>query len=280
MRRVPPPTDDAVAVFGLCISRMYEGDLKMRLSSAAPDVAEAARDYGIAAVGASLHTVPETDGVPGKVTAAEMEAVYTQRLVPRGSPGRPVYERLLAAPSHGICPYCGQRVVSTLDHYLPKARYSSLVVTPMNLIPLCFECNKTKSDSRPTCAEDQHPHPYVEDFDDASWLVATVHHTSPPSLSFACIPPDAWSVTRRERIGHHFRTLKLGALYAAHGAEELVNLRGTLRSLWPTAGLEGVRGLLGVVADGHLSAHRNSWQAAAYAALRDSDWYCGGGFEF
>jgi hypothetical protein len=242
-------------------------------------VRKAASDYETAASASELYLIPEQHGIQGHVTAEEMVSLYTQRFVPSESPGRVVYDRLLAAPPHSMCPYCGQRIVSTLDHYLPKAHYSPLVVVPMNLIPVCFDCNKAKSDKGPMNAEDQHPHPYVEDFNDARWLQALLHATTPPSLRFCCSPPITWSDTKKSRISHHFHVLRLGSLYSAHAAAELVNLSASLRKIYTVMGIDGVRQHLSEIAFGHEQAQPNSWQTATYCVLRDSDWYCDGGFE-
>lgn len=247
---------------------------------AARRVAEAATDYLAAATSEAWFEVSREEGVAGLVTAAEMGSVYTRHLVAKGSPGRFVYDRLLEAPPHGICPFCGQRTVSTLDHYLPKAYFSPLVVAPLNLVPACSDCNKAKSDFSPSCAEDQHPHPYFDNFDDECWLVARVIEDRPPGLAFSCATPDSWSAVKAARIKHHFGTLNLGALYGAHAAEELVNLRGSLQLIYPREGDEGVRNHLWTVAEGRRAAHMNSWQTAMYTALCLSDWYCAGGFDF
>ena len=39
---------------------------------------------------------------------------------------------------------CHTSEVDTLDHYLPKSKYPSLSINPLNLIPICNKCNKTK----------------------------------------------------------------------------------------------------------------------------------------
>src|SRR6267378_3355795 len=162
MRRLPKPADDALVVFRLCISRVRQAGLRARLRAIAPTVATAAVQYDAAASAALLHTIPEQTGV-GNVTAAEMSTTYAQRMARNAAPGRSVYDRLMTAPTHGLCPLCGQRVVSTLDHHLPKERFSAVVVAPANLVPACADCNKLKLDVAPSTAEEQTLHPYFDD---------------------------------------------------------------------------------------------------------------------
>ena len=76
-----------------------------------------------------------------------MVRVYDGRMAAQGSPGRTIYDAIKLASPNGLCPLCGQRVVATLDHYLPKSRYAALAVNPANLIPACSDCNKAKSDA-------------------------------------------------------------------------------------------------------------------------------------
>lgn len=280
MRRLPTPDDDAADVYRLCIDRMRPSELKDRLHLVVDEVARCATEYDIAAAEARTFTLSKSHGIAGTVSAAEMEKLYTRRFAAKGSPGRALYDRLMDAPEHGACPYCGQRTVSTLDHYLPKAHYSPLAVAPRNLVPLCFECNKTKTDSSPTCAEDQHPHPYFEDFDDAGWLSASVVHGCPPAVRFECTAPSDWTEIQVGRMRHHFKSLGLGRLYSAHAASELVNLRGALRRINTRLGQSGVREHLDEIAVGCLESRPNSWQSATYVALRDDDWFCQGGFDF
>ena len=57
------------------------------------------------------------------------------------------------------CPICEQnRPNMTIDHVLPKSKFSQYTVTPVNLVPMCLDCNKSKGDSEIFF------HPYYQDF--------------------------------------------------------------------------------------------------------------------
>jgi 5-methylcytosine-specific restriction endonuclease McrA len=174
VRRVQRPTDNAADVFRTCISRVRNRDLKRRLTSVVAEIETAANAFETAADTSSYYALQPQNSVNGIITGSEMVDVYEQRMVPNTAPGRPIYERLLAEPAHGRCPLCGQRDVSTLDHYLPKSDFPALAVVPINLVPSCKDCNHAKQ-GRPNTAEEQTLHPYFDDVENDLWLSAEVY---------------------------------------------------------------------------------------------------------
>lgn len=67
-----------------------------------------------------------------------------------------IRQALFGKISH--CPYCGFGEPTTLDHYLPKARYQALATCRLNLVPACRECNTLKDEDTLI------PHPYYESY--------------------------------------------------------------------------------------------------------------------
>ncbi len=278
MRKLVIPSDDPSEVFRACVSRVKDADLKARLTSVEGNVVDAAVAYEAAASTAVLHTLPQQSNVGGVVSTAEMTNVYKLRMVKKDAPGRPVYDRLMAAPTHGRCPLCGQRTVSTLDHHLPKAEYPALVVVPINLIPACSDCNKAKADAIPQTEDEQTLHPYFDDVENDEWLRAEVIESSPAALHFFVDPPAAWNEVKTRRVRYHFKIFKLAYLYASHAAEEVVNIRASLDMLFARGGVEAVRVHLQEQAASRQAVHANSWQTAAYKAMAGSAWFCDRGF--
>lgn len=279
MRKLQKPDDDPGEVFLTCISRVRNQNLKARLTSVEPNIVAAADAFEAAVSATMLHTVVPQHNVGGVVTKEEMSAVYTQRMAKQDAPGRPIYDRLLAAPTFGRCPLCGQRMVTTLDHHLPKGHYPALAVVPVNLVPACGDCNKNKIDAVPQNEEDQTLHPYYDDVEGDPWLYAKVVEGTPPALTFFVDPPDCWEEVKSERVRYHFKLFKLDVLYASHAAEELLNIRYSLKNLFEQAGSEGVRRHLLENAQSREVVCMNSWQTAMYKALAVNDWYCAGGFD-
>lgn len=47
------------------------------------------------------------------------------------------------------CPYCSIGEIATLDHYMPKSKYKALALCRLNLVPMCWVCNRSKSFNKP-----------------------------------------------------------------------------------------------------------------------------------
>ncbi len=278
MWRVDKPTISSEDAFETCISRIRDAGLKQRMENITASVVASATAYDTAAEQARLHTIVVHAGVNGSVTAKEMTQLYDGRMVPGKSPGRGIYDALIASAEHGRCPFCGHRIVSTLDHVLPKAHYPALAVAPNNLVPSCAECNKTKHDQRLANEAEQYIHPYYDEIEGELWLRAAVLETAPASVRFFVEPFEGWPEILGQRVKNHFTRLGLGKLYSSQAAQELVSIRYQVTALHTRMGADGVRQFLMESHASRNNARTNSWQTAFYAALSESDWYCNGGF--
>lgn len=278
MIKMDRPALDARIVFATCISRVKNLDLRQRLAAVTDDVVAASEEFDELAEHNRLHEVLRQTVDNGSVTTKEMEAVYNSRMAQKGAPGRDAYDELMNSAPSGRCPLCGQRVVSTLDHHLPKSEYPALVVAPLNLIPACADCNKAKRAHIPTNARENALHPYYDDIESDRWLYADVVQTNPAAVHFFVNPPVHWGNILAARVHLHFRTLGLGPLYAAEAADEIVNIRHQLQALHAAGGLPLVRTEMASRAESCRNAKLNGWRTAAYEALAASDWFCGGGF--
>jgi hypothetical protein len=202
-----------------------------------------------------------------------MKNVYNDKLVKKSQPGREIYDRLLNAPKLNKCPFCGFRVVSTLDHHLPKAKYPTLAVTPTNLIPSCFECNKTKTAVRPLTPEEETLHPYFDNVEDDLWLKAKVIEQVPIAFEFYVNKPDNWDELTFKRVKNHFKTFELGPLFSIFAAGELPMRELTLNRIYYKSSPEILRLQLKDYAESAEKVHLNSWQAAMFRALEKSEWF-------
>ncbi len=278
MWRVDKPTISAEDAFETCISRIRDAGLKQRMKDITDAVVASAEAYDTAAEQAQLHTTAVHAGVNGSVTTKEMTRLYDGRMAAAKSPGRGIYDALIASAEHGRCPFCGHRVVSTLDHVLPKAHYPALAVAPDNLVPSCADCNKTKHDQPLADEAEQYIHPYYDEIEGELWLRAEVLETAPASLRFFVEPFEGWPDILGQRVENHFTRLGLSRLYSSQAAQELVSIRYQVSALHNRLGAEGVRRFLIESHASRANARTNSWQTAFYAALSESDWYCDGGF--
>ncbi len=278
MRVIEKPEDDPKDVFLTCISRVRNVNLKDRLNSVADNVNEAAEEFDQNGMDKSFYCLNEHDNIAGIVTKNEMEKVYTSRMAKTGTPGRPFYDKLKSSAPHAICPLCGHRTVSTLDHYLPKAQFPLLAVIPFNLIPACSDCNKLKLNVVPKTTEEQTLHPYYDDATSDQWLFAEVIEDIPVSIKFFVKDVDDWSDALNARIKTHFNLYGLASLYISQAGTELANIRAQLNNILEKSSAENVREYLLESFQSRYNNHRNSWQTAMYRAMADDEWFCNGGF--
>lgn len=278
MWTIPKPNVSAVDCFNTCIGGIRSADLKARLEAVRGAITAAEAAFDQAAANTDLHLIQGAADVGGVVTAKEMKDTYDQRMAKGGSRGRDIYDQLMIAAKGDLCPFCGHRSVSTLDHCLTKTQHPALAVTPINLVPSCKDCNHEKGAPQMSGKADQLLNAYYDDIENDLWLHAEIVQGSPPGARFFVIPNANWDAVTVQRVSNHFDTLKLAKLYASQAGRQLQNMRGALGEIYDAAGPVAVR-------DDLLRRHRsfsqiqvNSWEAALYAASSGSDWYCDGGF--
>lgn len=279
MKKLLKPSYSAGNVFEACIERIQNSDLKNRLLACIPEIEADSIEFDEKAPAAQLHTIEPKDNVANSVTVDEMKKVYTGRMAKKLAPGRIYYDKLMSLPEYGRCPLCSQRIVSTLDHHLPKAHFPSLSVSPLNLIPACQDCNKTKSEDIPSCSEQETLHPYYDDVETFVWIKARLTETIPVAVEFYVDAPEKCDEVLRKRLKHHFNTFKLDALYASHAAEELASIGYISKRVYDAGGSLELKMYLTDTAAGKRSVSLNSWQAALYVCLSESDWFCQNRFQ-
>ncbi|MFD4865301.1 HNH endonuclease [Streptomyces sp. NPDC058412] len=274
------PRHGARDSYEACISRTREITRRTRLRAAADAVEAAGEAYRLGAAAGSLHALrPEEFQIPGiGQDEKAVTWVYENGMV-KGGPGRAIYDELMASPKHGQCPLCGHGIVSQLDHFMPKSSYPALCVDPLNLIPACSDCNKTKGDTKATRAEELPLHPYFDDIDSEPWLAARViHEDGSVRLEFYVSPPDSWDQVLTDRARNHFRLFNLRKTYALQANWYIGEIRGRLRGILTRGGADAVRAELLEGADSSLSERPNSWIGVTYRSLAEDSAFCEGAF--
>lgn len=278
MKKLPEPALEAETVLLACAATIGDPDLRRRVRRQRVRITREEETYRRRGRQATLYRIAETDQV-GSVQGDEMVWLYDNKLSRKGDAARPHYDALKEAVPHNRCPFCSQRRVKSLDHYLAKTTHPIFAVTPLNLVPSCSDCNKAKLAHLPENAGEQIMHPYFDNADTARWLVATVVQGTPPALVFSVREPPSWSGIRRARIKKHFDLLGLAELYGSHAGSELSNLKYSLEREYDAGGAAAVRRFLRGQAESTQRAHRNGWQAAMFRALAESNWFCRHGHE-
>lgn len=277
MKRLDPPAFTATQAIEACASGITEAERAAVLRQALPVIEAAEREYQALGVAGELHRVVPTGDVTPSLGAELMSVIYKRHFV-RAAASRRLYEQIRMAPEFGICPLCGQRIVATVDHYLPQSRHPKLTLTPINLVPACSDCNKSKLARAPRTAQEQSLHPYFDDLGTDRWLVADVQPTAPPTISFRVRPAATWSAVLAARVAHHFSILGLAELYAAQAASEMADISYSLIAVGDVSGADGVRAHIVRELKSRSRRDSNSWQTALYEALGGSDWFCTEGY--
>jgi 5-methylcytosine-specific restriction endonuclease McrA len=254
-----------------CCEKIRSDQLRSDLSKILPSIVEEERLYDREASVQNLSAIKKTSDFNWQVSRDDLKSLYTNRMVPKGSPGRSIYDKLLLLPPNDICPYCGQRQVSTLDHYLPKNHYSHLSILPFNLIACCKDCNFQKSDAIPTSNDDLFIHPYYENIDNEEWLYCSLNNVVPFYLEFFIRKPANWSPSLFMRLNGQFDKLELKSLYGVHAISEFHSIHHNLHGLNQRGGSNFVQDWLIEAYDSAKNYRRNSWRTAFYRELANNE---------
>lgn len=153
----------------------------------------------------------------------DMVRIYEGYLVDSKAPARHYYDAIKNHAWNNTCPYCGVNNVTTLDHYLPKSHYSTLVVAPVNLIPACMACNHKKRDDKADDASSAPIHAYLDEIPQGAWL----HVELGPNMEVAYVVrcPETWDPVLCRRLENHVKKFELKRLYQ-NKAPSLIAERG------------------------------------------------------
>ncbi|MDX3318888.1 hypothetical protein PV415_18360 [Streptomyces sp. ME03-5684b] len=293
MRRLDPPQIGTQEAFRMCISAKIGLTMRTLLSSYELRVLIAAGAYEQACRASTIHQLePAAFGpLPHKKRDRDaLIAMYERRMGPH-HPGRPVYEE--ARNRKTKCPMCGVGAVRQVDHHMPKSIFPYLAAVPINLLPICSDCNFEKRDRAPSCYAEQTLHPYFDDVDEDRWLRARLITRSADGRSFQAKPldspaswviefyvdpPSSWNANLAERVRYHFETFKLAPLYEDQAADDLPGIELSIEEAFQAGGAPDVRAHLEGLARSRGRLNKNSWMVALYEALAAHDWFCSGGF--
>lgn len=282
MRRINKPIVDPAEVYDACASGIDDPALAGRFTIARDEVIARFQEYGLRAGTHQLFSFMasvrgnDSQQVLAGMTKKEFVDLYSKQMVGKRKPGRKYYDRLMMLAPLGKCPFCGFGQASTLDHFLSKACYPEFSVLSTNLVPACTDCNKGKGASVVTY-NSQMLHPYFEGeiVETEPWLFAEVIESAPATVRYFVQPPDFWSADLAQRVANYFRDLDLARRFAIEAAAMIAGLAYQLDEL-ETRDLRQAH--LSWVARAERGNRKNSWEAALYEALAESDWFQVGGY--
>lgn len=231
MKKLGLPDFKAVDVYNSCISRISNTAYKHKLNTSQQAICDAGKQYNYLADNAELYIIDalsdKNSVVINGLTSNELIKLYTDKMVPKKSPGRSVYDGIFALADR--CPFCGGvGQTSTLDHYLPKAYFPIYSIHPQNLVPCCSDCNNAKKNQTIKRQQDQVLHPYFDKdfYFDEKWVSAKLKSKEPDNLvlEFFVDPPEHWSCVSKARVKTHFDTYKLQYRFSIESTQELANI--------------------------------------------------------
>ena len=273
MIRLEKPEFDVEQIVNACVSNMNEGERKNRIISSTNEIVKESKEYDTKASSGMLSSIEIHEELRSGASKDDMKKLYEDKFVPKGQGGREYYDAIKSRSPNNRCPYCAQREVSTLDHYLPKAKYPTFSVTPYNLIPSCKDCNTGKLTDVFNSREEEVIHPYYDDFSTEEWIVAKMIERDPVAFEFQVKCPESWDETKKKRAENHFDKFHLNDLYKPYAAEEYVSCFSRIKRSYLRGGKDLAIENLKEDIDDKKKLRLNTWQAAMYQAIIDSEWF-------
>lgn len=160
-----------------------------------------------------------------------------------------------------------------MDHYLPISKFPVFAITPVNLIPACFECNKLKLAKTSDKLDETTLHPYYDNIEDDVWLCASLVEEIPTVIEYKINPSFHWNAQLASRLQYHFDTYQLASLYGSHAAEEILNIKKGFKLVYQSGGPKEVQAELIKAYSTREAVNKNSWQTVLYRTLAASTWY-------
>lgn len=273
MIKLEKPQFDMEEIVNACISNMNQGEVKTRILSSKNEIVEESNEYDEKAKRGNLSSFKIHEKLGGGATKEDMKKLYENKFVPKGQGGRKYYDAIKSLSPNNRCPYCAQREVATLDHYLPKAKYPTFSITPYNLIPSCRDCNTGKLTDIYNSHEEEVIHPYYDNFSDEEWIGAKLIENDPVAFEFYVKCPSSWDEIKKKRAQNHFEKFELNNLYKPYAAEEYTYCSSRIQRLYLRGGKELAIEELKEAIEDRKKLRLNTWQAAMYKAIIDSEWF-------
>lgn len=153
------------------------------------------------------------------VSKSDLIDLYNRKLINSQLEARSYYDRIRTS-SH-ICPYCGKRHVTTVDHFMPKSIYPNFSITPINLIPCCSDCNTSKNDEKYDTEDSIFFHPYSNDeINNKRWLIAKLILKDGYLMFDFNVSDNQLDSIEFSRMNNQFKKLKLKEYYNVEANEK------------------------------------------------------------
>lgn len=251
-------------IFEECVNDYSKNDLKSVMMDYLDDVETCAKDYD--------NTIPnciENFNHPclSENDTAALKNLYKNKFAKLDSVGRKYYD-IIMAQAQGVCPICGAGTPINLDHYLPQSSYPLLVVTPLNLIPSCRDCNMGKGGYFSAKSIDLPLHPYFDEIQ-CKWLEAHIDFANDGSFSIIYYNGLDMSIDyiMKHRLDVHIKVNHLQNTFASRALTELNSVKHRYRKMLFDVSLKEFESDLKETCESAEKDDFNSWKSALYRAL-------------
>jgi 5-methylcytosine-specific restriction endonuclease McrA len=169
--------------------------------------------------------------------------------------------------ARGKCPFCEISAATTVDHYLPKTHYPEFSIYPLNLVPLCADCNLKKRDQSPTYYS-RYPHVYLDPPINCDYLVAQVDLSAGLPVMYSIDWQADVPVELKIAVERGVEDLDLLARYSEEAADELAGQANSFKDQAIRFGLNALSKHIKLLEHGYsIRFGRNHWRVALFRSL-------------
>ena len=269
MRHLIKPEFDVKKIVEECSESYRDDDKRQQFNDNSEYIKRMSQEYDTHADSGDWIAIIREDMVNGVISVSEMKNLYEKKFAVHLDVRGKYYDKILNLAQGGKCPICGIGQVSNLDHYLAKSIYPTYAVTPVNLIPVCRDCNFYKLDKTINSNDDAPLHPYYEDVDEIEWLCAKITISEDTFVAtyfinslIGCYKPELYT-----RLCNHFTIYKLAMAYSTQATTEIAeNLQFWKEKYFEWGELEFVNYLKDCLRSKE-KHQKNTWNTALLRAL-------------
>ena len=244
---------------------------KNKIINAIDHLEKSSKEYDNYAKNHKLHYIMPTQETGTTLDAEAMQKLYTEKFA-KGTLKEKYYDKLMALATHGKCPICGIGQVSNLDHYLAKTLYPVYAITPVNLTPICRDCNFKKLDKAIEGDVNSPFHPYYDDIDDVIWLMAKIIKQAEGNLTVEYyVNPDIsqTNIKLYNKLKEHCMLYKLFKLYSIQASTEIAENIMAWRTIATNESNNKLKTLFSDFLKSRERFQKNTWFTALLRALID-----------
>lgn len=272
MKVLPQPSFTISEVIRECVSNIRDVEKAKKYCEAIELIEEYSSNYILQMSDISSFDLRRHDSVTDAIKGNDMVWLYDNKFVRKGQPGRKYYDKLILSAPGETCPYCGVGKVRTIDHYLPKASFPKLSLTPQNLIPSCRDCNEEKGTVAFCCGDECIIHPYFDSLDEIEWLKARIHRRG-SCIVFKYYINDDIPIILAKRLHKHMETFDLYSRFSICASNAFGGIKTRLGKLYHDFGEAGLKRNLELDYFSEKTNDSNSWRTAMFFALMNINDY-------